>query len=75
VSLLCVAGVSAAGGGGAARGTLGRSNARDEVGIFAAGADTCAARGRFVHVYVDRVSRRPVPALPAALRRVLEALQ
>ncbi len=54
---------------------IGRSSVRYEVGIFATGADTCAARGHFVHVYVDRVSRRPVPALPAALRRVLEELQ
>ena len=54
---------------------IGRSSVRYEVGIFAMGADTSAARGHFVHVYVDRVSRRPVAALPAALRRVLEALQ
>ncbi len=53
---------------------IGRSSVRYEVGIFVAGAQTCAARGHFVHVYVDRDSRRPVAALPAALQRTLEAL-
>ncbi|MFN3610628.1 acyl-CoA thioesterase [Tepidimonas sp.] len=53
---------------------IGRSSVRYEVGIFAAGAPACAARGHFVHVYVDRDSRRPVAALPAALQRTLEAL-
>ncbi|KAB7619452.1 acyl-CoA thioesterase, partial [Verminephrobacter sp. Larva24] len=32
-----------------------------------------AAAGHFIHVYVDRASRRPVP-LPPALRAVLQAL-
>ncbi len=54
---------------------VGRSSVRYEVGIFAAGAELCAARGHFVHVYVDRDSRRPVAALPDALQRVLETLQ
>ena len=53
---------------------IGRSSVRYEVGIFVAGAQTCAARGHFVHVYVDRDSRRPVAALPAAPQRTLEAL-
>lgn len=53
---------------------IGRSSVRYEVGIFAVGADTCAARGHFVHVYVDRDSRRPVAALPPLLQRTLEAL-
>ncbi|WP_144328332.1 acyl-CoA thioesterase [Tepidimonas charontis] len=54
---------------------VGRSSVRYEVGIFAAGAEQCAARGHFVHVYVDRDSRRPVAALPDALQRVVETLQ
>ncbi len=53
---------------------LGGSSVRYEVGLFAAGAPTTAARGHFVHVYVDRATRRPV-ALPARLRAVLEELQ
>jgi acyl-CoA thioester hydrolase len=52
---------------------LGTSSVRYEVGLFAEGADTCAARGHFVHVYVDRATRRPVP-LPLALKTVLETL-
>lgn len=52
---------------------LGTSSVRYEVGLFAEGVDTCAARGHFVHVYVDRATRRPVP-LPLALKTVLETL-
>lgn len=52
---------------------LGGSSVRYGVGLFAQGAPHCAAQGHFVHVYVDRVSRRPVP-LPAPLRAVLESL-
>ncbi len=52
---------------------LGRSSVRYELGIFKAGEETAAAQGHFVHVYVDRQSRRPVE-LPAALRQVLEHL-
>ena len=36
-------------------------------------ADACAI-GRFVHVYVDRVTRRPV-AIPPVIRAALEQLQ
>jgi acyl-CoA thioester hydrolase len=52
---------------------LGNSSVRYEVGIFREGADSAAAAGHFIHVYVDRDSRRPV-ALPADLRGVLEGL-
>ena len=52
---------------------LGSSSVRYEIGLFAAGASSTAARGHFVHVYVDRQSRRPVP-LPKALKSVLEKL-
>jgi acyl-CoA thioester hydrolase len=52
---------------------LGRSSVRYEVGLFAAGAPESAAHGHFVHVYVDRQTRRPV-ALPAALRDTLQGL-
>lgn len=52
---------------------LGNSSVRYEVGIFREGADSAAAAGRFIHVYVDRDSRRPA-SLPADLRAVLEGL-
>ncbi|TFY98524.1 acyl-CoA thioesterase [Ramlibacter rhizophilus] len=52
---------------------VGGSSVRYEVGLFAAGEPLTAARGHFIHVYVDRRSRRPVP-LPARLRDVLESL-
>ncbi len=51
----------------------GRSSVRYEVGLFADGADTTAAAGHLVHVYVDRSTRRPV-ALPDALLRALQDL-
>ena len=53
---------------------LGGSSVRYEVGLFAAGAPTTAAKGHFVHVYVDRQTRRPVQ-LPQPLRAVLQELQ
>jgi acyl-CoA thioester hydrolase len=52
---------------------LGNSSVRYEIGIFREGQDTAIAQGHFVHVYVNRRTRRPVP-LPSALRTVLEAL-
>ena len=52
---------------------LGNSSVRYGVGIFREGEDAPAAQGQFVHVYVDRRTRRPVP-LPTALRRVLESI-
>lgn len=52
---------------------LGRSSVRYEIGVFAAGAPGSAAHGHFVHVYVDRATRRPVP-LPDALRDALQPL-
>ncbi len=53
---------------------LGRSSVRYEIGLFAEGATRCAARGHFVHVYVDRDSRRPVAELPAPYLTALKAL-
>lgn len=52
---------------------LGNSSIRWEIGLFGAGDAHAAATGFFVHVYVDRLTRRPVP-LPAAWRRVLAPL-
>lgn len=52
---------------------LGTSSVRWEVGLFTAGHETPAAEGYFVHVYVDRTTRRPVP-LPVAWRMKLAGL-
>ena len=52
---------------------LGTSSVRWEVGIFTADDDRIAAQGFFVHVYVDRDSRRPAP-LPDEWRQRLAPL-
>jgi acyl-CoA thioester hydrolase len=52
---------------------VGRSSVRYEVGLFADDEPVCAAKGHFVHVYVDRASRQPT-ALPERLLAVLKAL-
>ncbi|MRD46004.1 thioesterase family protein [Caenimonas koreensis] len=52
---------------------IGTSSVRYEVGLFAQGEPMTAAKGHFVHVYVDRATRRPVP-LPAPLKSLLETL-
>jgi len=59
---------------GVRAGRIGRSSVRYEVAVFGEGADAAAAQGHFVHVYVDRASRKPV-SLPAALRAALEPLR
>lgn len=43
---------------------IGNSSVRWEVGLFTAGHDAPAAEGHFVHVYVDRATRRPQPLTP-----------
>jgi acyl-CoA thioester hydrolase len=52
---------------------LGRSSVRYEIGLFAAGREDAAAEGHFVHVFVDRASRKSVP-LPTDLREALGRL-
>ncbi len=52
---------------------LGTSSIRWEVAIFTTANESAAATGFFVHVYVDRGSRRPVP-LPAEWRNALAPL-
>ena len=49
---------------------IGSSSVRYEVGLFTKGYDEAAAEGFFIHVYVDRATRRPAP-LPDAFRAVL----
>lgn len=53
---------------------LGSSSVRYEIGLFAQGEAMCAAAGHFVHVYVDKITRRPC-VLPADLRTALAPLQ
>jgi acyl-CoA thioester hydrolase len=53
---------------------VGTSSVRYEAGLFADDEHTSAARGHFVHVYVDRATRRPA-ALPSALREAVMALK
>ena len=52
---------------------LGSSSVRYEIGLFRNDEPLAAARGHFVHVYVDRASNRPTP-LPGALRAALVPL-
>jgi acyl-CoA thioester hydrolase len=52
---------------------LGTSSVRYEVALFKEGDEQAAAQGDFVHVYVERITRRPV-TLPAELRAALEPL-
>lgn len=52
---------------------LGTSSVRYDIALFRQGADDPAAVGRFVHVHVDRDSRRPVP-IPEATRAALATL-
>jgi acyl-CoA thioester hydrolase len=54
-------------------GQLGRSSVRYEIGLF--GEDgSAAASGWFVHVFVERASRRPAE-IPGGLREALARLQ
>jgi acyl-CoA thioester hydrolase len=53
---------------------LGTSSVRYEIGIFRNDEDAAAAQGHFVHVYVDRETRKPTslpPEMRAALERIL----
>ena len=55
-------------------GHIGRTSVRYEVGLFRNDSDSVAAAGHFVHVYVDRAARRPVP-LEDGFRQALEELR
>jgi acyl-CoA thioester hydrolase len=52
---------------------LGRSSIRYRIGVFAIEDGLAAAQGEFVHVVVDRATRRPVE-IPADWRARLEAI-
>ncbi len=53
---------------------IGTSSVRYEIALFAQGSIVAAAQGHFVHVYVDRVTRRPA-ILPQALQEALSSLR
>ncbi len=53
---------------------VGTASVRYEVALFAEQQDLASAQGHFIHVYVDRASRRPVP-LPPALRAAVERIR
>jgi acyl-CoA thioester hydrolase len=55
-------------------GHVGSSSVRYEIGLFADAAATSAASGYFVHVYIERDSRRPV-TLPHQLLAALTPLR
>ena len=52
---------------------IGGSSVRYGIGIFREDEDSASAAGHFIHVYVDRETRRPTP-LPGDLRLVCEGL-
>jgi acyl-CoA thioester hydrolase len=53
---------------------LGTSSVVYRIALFRNESDEPCAVGRFVHVYVDRATRRPVP-IPAAIKNALGRLQ
>jgi acyl-CoA thioester hydrolase len=52
---------------------LGNSSVRYEIGLFRNDEGSAAAQGHFVHVYVDRETRRPA-GLPKQMREALERI-
>jgi len=52
---------------------LGNTSVRYEIGLFRQGEVDPSATGHFVHVWVDRASRRPA-AIPARIRAALQSL-
>ena len=52
---------------------LGQRSVTYGIGIFSGKNDTAAASGHFVHVFVDRATRAPVP-IPEEIRKALEAI-
>nr|WP_246195830.1 thioesterase family protein [Halopolyspora algeriensis] len=59
---------------GVGLGRLGNSSVRYRLAVFGNRRDSPAALGHFVHVYVDRETRRPVP-VPDEIRTALDKLQ
>ena len=55
-------------------GRLGRTSVTYEIGLFLQGAEAPVAEGWFVHVFVDRDTRRPAE-IPPPVRACLERLE
>ena len=53
-------------------GRLGTSSVRWELAVFRDDAERASAEGFFIHVHVDRATRRPAP-VPQALRTLIAA--
>jgi acyl-CoA thioester hydrolase len=53
---------------------LGNSSVTYDIGIFKNEDDLAAARGHFVHVYVDEKTRRPVPISDMMREKLTEIL-
>lgn len=52
---------------------IGNSSVRYEIGLFKEGEEQCAAKGHFIHVYVERESNKPA-SLPTRLKEVVSNL-
>jgi acyl-CoA thioester hydrolase len=53
---------------------LGNSSVRYQVGIFREEQETASAQGHFIHVYVDRITRKPA-SIPDGMRSLLQSIQ
>ncbi|HZP91341.1 MAG TPA: thioesterase family protein [Burkholderiales bacterium] len=53
--------------------SIGTSSVRYEIGLFRNDDRSAAAQGHFVHVYVERASRKPA-RVPAPMRAALEKI-
>lgn len=52
---------------------VGGTSVTYEIGLFRRGAERASAQGHFVHVFVDRLTRRPLP-IPDKLRATFRDL-
>jgi acyl-CoA thioester hydrolase len=52
---------------------IGTASVRYGIGLFGRGQPTAAAEGWFVHVFVDRETRKPTP-IPEALEKALKSI-
>jgi acyl-CoA thioester hydrolase len=53
--------------------SLGNSSVRYEIGVFVNDSETAAADGHFIHVFVDRSTKRPT-RIPDAARKLLQGI-
>ena len=60
--------------GGLRVAVLGRRSVRYEIGLFRGDDEAASAQGHFVHVYVERDTRRAAD-VPAETRAALESLE